>query len=221
MPNWPRVSLVPSAHAPFAYNVSPCRSGAKTQPTSGPCWRRSTSPRSRSAGLIYEPKYDGIRALVDLRPPAEARPRRRRVALYSRNGNEKTAQFPGSRATRWPSVGARLDGARCCSTARSSRSTRRAGRWVPAHPGPHSPDVAGRHRARRARPADRAHPVRSAARRRRGSARPAARRAPAAPAGARQARPRASAASSRLSEIAADDGRAHAAARAATRAGKG
>ena len=45
------------------------------------------------AGLIYEPKYDGIRALADVRPPASkgAAPY---VALYSRNGHEKHAQFP-------------------------------------------------------------------------------------------------------------------------------
>lgn len=40
-------------------------------------------------GLVYEPKYDGIRAIVDLQPGRTAR-----VALYSRNGNEKSAQFP-------------------------------------------------------------------------------------------------------------------------------
>ena len=42
-----------------------------------------------SDGLVYEPKYDGIRAIVEvdpaLRPP---------VRLWSRLGNEKTAQFP-------------------------------------------------------------------------------------------------------------------------------
>ncbi len=40
-------------------------------------------------GLVYEPKYDGIRALVEIapgRPPL--------VRLWSRLGNEKTAQFP-------------------------------------------------------------------------------------------------------------------------------
>src|SRR5205814_10629351 len=37
-------------------------------------------------GWVYEPKYDGIRALVDLRAG--------HVALYSRNGNDKTPQFP-------------------------------------------------------------------------------------------------------------------------------
>ncbi len=45
-------------------------------------------------GLIYEPKYDGIRALVDLRPPAK-RGAQPHVALYSRNGRDKSAQFPG------------------------------------------------------------------------------------------------------------------------------
>lgn len=43
-------------------------------------------------GLVYEPKYDGIRALVDLRPPERKLPAH--VAIYSRNGIEKTAQFP-------------------------------------------------------------------------------------------------------------------------------
>src|SRR5690348_611525 len=38
--------------------------------------------------LVYEPKYDGIRAIAEVgaRPPA--------VRLWSRLGNEKTAQFP-------------------------------------------------------------------------------------------------------------------------------
>src|SRR5688500_16172951 len=41
-------------------------------------------------GLIYEPKLDGIRALVDLRPVKGGYAR-----IYSRNGNDKTLQFPG------------------------------------------------------------------------------------------------------------------------------
>jgi bifunctional non-homologous end joining protein LigD len=45
-------------------------------------------------GMVYEPKYDGIRALVDVGPPAK-RGSQPRVALYSRNGREKHAQFPG------------------------------------------------------------------------------------------------------------------------------
>jgi len=44
-------------------------------------------------GLVYEPKYDGIRALVDVRPPAK-RGKDPHVALYSRNGRDKSAQFP-------------------------------------------------------------------------------------------------------------------------------
>jgi bifunctional non-homologous end joining protein LigD len=42
-----------------------------------------------SRGLIYEPKYDGIRALVEIIPPPHST-----VRLWSRLGNEKTAQFP-------------------------------------------------------------------------------------------------------------------------------
>src|SRR5438094_2784724 len=37
--------------------------------------------------LVYEPKYDGIRAIVEVAPKGRAR-------LWSRLGNEKTNQFP-------------------------------------------------------------------------------------------------------------------------------
>ena len=37
--------------------------------------------------LVYEPKYDGIRAIVEIEPKG-------RVRLWSRLGNEKTQQFP-------------------------------------------------------------------------------------------------------------------------------
>ena len=50
-------------------------------------------PPVAQRGLVYEPKYDGIRAIIDVRPPA-GRNRTAQVAIYSRNGNEKTAQFP-------------------------------------------------------------------------------------------------------------------------------
>jgi len=50
-------------------------------------------PPIAKPGLFYEPKYDGIRALVDLRP-AVKRGAVPAVAIYSRNGNEKTRQFP-------------------------------------------------------------------------------------------------------------------------------
>jgi bifunctional non-homologous end joining protein LigD len=44
----------------------------------------------RSPNLVYEPKYDGIRALIDLTPAAGALT----VRIWSRNGNDKTFQFP-------------------------------------------------------------------------------------------------------------------------------
>src|ERR1700675_4291548 len=37
--------------------------------------------------LVYEPKYDGIRAIVEVAPKGPVR-------LWSRLGNEKTRQFP-------------------------------------------------------------------------------------------------------------------------------
>ena len=40
--------------------------------------------------FFYEPKYDGIRALVEIAPPAGGG----RVSIWSRLGNEKTSQFP-------------------------------------------------------------------------------------------------------------------------------
>ncbi len=42
------------------------------------------------AGLVYEPKYDGIRALVHVAPGRTAAG----VRIWSRLGNDKTAQFP-------------------------------------------------------------------------------------------------------------------------------
>ena len=45
--------------------------------------------------LVFEPKYDGIRALIEIEP-GETAPARTRttVRLWSRLGNEKTSQFP-------------------------------------------------------------------------------------------------------------------------------
>lgn len=42
-----------------------------------------------SAGLVYERKYDGIRAIVSVEPGSAGA-----VRMWSRLGNEKTAQFP-------------------------------------------------------------------------------------------------------------------------------
>jgi bifunctional non-homologous end joining protein LigD len=44
-------------------------------------------PSLTQPGLVYEPKYDGIRALVHVAPPADVR-------IWSRLGNDKTSQFP-------------------------------------------------------------------------------------------------------------------------------
>jgi bifunctional non-homologous end joining protein LigD len=49
-----------------------------------------SEPPLTGSGLVFEPKYDGIRALVHVEP---GRPRAK-VRLWSRLGNEKTAQFP-------------------------------------------------------------------------------------------------------------------------------
>ena len=47
-------------------------------------------PPLTGAGLVYEPKYDGIRALVEITGSGAAP----RVTIWSRNGNDKTHQFP-------------------------------------------------------------------------------------------------------------------------------
>jgi len=47
-------------------------------------------PALTVAGFVYEPKYDGIRAIVEVIPGKD----KAAVRLWSRNGNEKTAQFP-------------------------------------------------------------------------------------------------------------------------------
>src|SRR5216110_1761800 len=47
-------------------------------------------PPLTGKGLLYEPKYDGIRALVHLPRAAD----RGGVRIWSRLGNEKTTQFP-------------------------------------------------------------------------------------------------------------------------------
>ena len=49
-----------------------------------------TPPALTDPALVYEPKYDGIRAIVEVIP---ARPLAH-VRIWSRLGNEKTAQFP-------------------------------------------------------------------------------------------------------------------------------
>ena len=49
-----------------------------------------SEPPLTGKGLVFEPKYDGIRALVQV-APGKGQPD---IRLWSRLGNEKTAQFP-------------------------------------------------------------------------------------------------------------------------------
>ena len=46
-------------------------------------------PPLEDSRLVYEPKYDGIRAIVQVDPGPPPH-----VRLWSRNGNEKSRQFP-------------------------------------------------------------------------------------------------------------------------------
>ena len=50
----------------------------------------SQEPSLTLKDYVYEPKVDGIRAIVEVLPA----PSKAAVRLWSRNGNEKTAQFP-------------------------------------------------------------------------------------------------------------------------------
>src|SRR5215471_8922600 len=61
-------------------------------------------PGLQQKGLVYEPKYDGIRALVLLAPAAK----RAKARIWSRNGNDKTTQFPEI-VQALETAGARLD----------------------------------------------------------------------------------------------------------------
>ena len=45
--------------------------------------------------LVFEPKYDGIRALIEVAPPPSDDPQQApAIRIWSRLGNDKTAQFP-------------------------------------------------------------------------------------------------------------------------------
>jgi bifunctional non-homologous end joining protein LigD len=64
-----------------------------------------SEPPLTGAGLLFEPKYDGIRALVHVAPGRG----RTDVRLWSRLGNDKTSQFP-SIVNALASWGAKLKG---------------------------------------------------------------------------------------------------------------
>ena len=55
------------------------------------------APSLTDKAYVYEPKVDGIRAIVEVLPPREDASRRRAkpsVRFWSRNGNEKTRAVP-------------------------------------------------------------------------------------------------------------------------------
>ena len=51
-------------------------------------------PRLDDPACVYEPKVDGIRAVVEVLPPAPGASPKASVRFWSRVGNEKTTQFP-------------------------------------------------------------------------------------------------------------------------------
>ncbi|HXT68451.1 MAG TPA: DNA ligase D [Vicinamibacterales bacterium] len=70
-------------------------------------------PPVQQKGLVYEPKYDGIRAIVEIRNEPGRRFREKTtpglVSIFSRNGHDKTRQFPAI-AKALASLGKRLKG---------------------------------------------------------------------------------------------------------------
>ena len=56
----------------------------------------SQEPSLTLKDFVYEPKVDGIRAIVEVLPGPQTAQKTQKasVRLWSRNGNEKTAQFP-------------------------------------------------------------------------------------------------------------------------------
>jgi bifunctional non-homologous end joining protein LigD len=64
-------------------------------------------PPVAQPGMVYEPKYDGIRALIDIRPATDDEPVL--VEMYSRNGHAKGHQFPAI-VTALKKLAPKLDG---------------------------------------------------------------------------------------------------------------
>ncbi len=109
--------------------LSPCSSPAtcaRCSPTSPDASPSLVDPRA-----VYEPKYDGIRAIVLVEPGPPPL-----VRLWSRNGNEKSAQFPELVAAL---VGLGRGARRAGGARRRDRGPRRPRprRRLPAPAGPH------------------------------------------------------------------------------------
>ena len=146
-----------------------CPSGARTRPGSARCWRRWPTRRSPARAWSTSRSTTASARWCTSRP-GKSGPE---VRIWSRLGNEKTAQFPAvvraleplARSLDAPLLDRRRD--------RRARRRRPAGR-IPAAAGAHPPHRRARRRAARPGAAGRVHRVRSAARRRRGHPRPAA-----------------------------------------------
>jgi bifunctional non-homologous end joining protein LigD len=83
--------------------MSPIRWRERAQ-TVRPMLAALDEPPLMAAGLVYEPKYDGIRALVEIVPARGGA----HVCIWSRQGNDKSAQFP-SIVRELSAFGQRLD----------------------------------------------------------------------------------------------------------------
>src|SRR5690606_27551465 len=78
---WNLGTVEPSAYSVHSMPISRWRADPATV---RPMLASLEEPPLAQAGLVYEPKYDGIRALVDVRP-AETKGSGVTVAIYSRN----------------------------------------------------------------------------------------------------------------------------------------
>ena len=129
-------------------------------------------PPLTGSSLVFEPKYDGIRALIEIEPahtrgsakqaPAAAQPRAH-VRVWSRLGNDKTIAVPVHRLR---ARRVRGDGRRTARRRRRDRRARckRSPDGFPAAAGPDSPERREGRRAHRSRAARRVHRLRSPAR---------------------------------------------------------
>ena len=126
---------------PMRENAQNCHADAL-----GRCSPRSTTPRASTPGLRL--RAEVRRDTRDRGDRAACRPRARQrapaVQIYSRLGNQKTAQFP-ELVQGFEQIGRTLGRRLDASTARSSRSTKQANPRVSAAAGAHAPDGRRRH----------------------------------------------------------------------------
>ncbi len=132
-----------------------------------PTWRDDPAARPADAGVARRaagrparawstsPSTTASARSSTSRPPAKRGSGAARRPLLAQRHREDRA-VPGDRARRWQAIATRLDEPAAARRRDRRDRRRRPAARLPAHPGPHSPDVAGRHRARGARSAGRA-----------------------------------------------------------------